>query len=176
MITAREILNIVQTHNPGVEIIVRANDMDQIKELQKLNVKEIVQPEFEASLEMIRQTLLHLNYRVPAIQSLIDEIKETTYSTGKTSAINSFILKSMKDTPFLIETGWYEIKSGDHIEGKSIRELEVRKNSGVSIVGLMRSGSFIPNPEPDLVFIAGDLVAVIGTEDKRELFQKMYLA
>ncbi|HPF07981.1 MAG TPA: TrkA C-terminal domain-containing protein, partial [Spirochaetota bacterium] len=67
-------------------------------------------------------------------------------------------------------------KSGDHIEGKSIRELEVRKNSGVSIVGLMRSGSFIPNPEPDLAFIAGDLVAVIGTEDKRELFQKMYLA
>lgn len=175
MITAREILNIVQTQNPGVEIIVRANDMDQIKELQKLNVKDIVQPEFEASLEMIRQTLLRLNYRVPAIQSLIDEIKETTYSTGKTSAINSFILKSMKDTPFLIETGWYEVKSGDHIEGKSIRELEVRKKSGVSIVGLMRSGSFIPNPEPELVFTSGDMVAVIGTEEKRELFQSLYL-
>jgi len=176
IITAREILNIVRTHNPGVEIIVRANDMEQIKELQKINVREIVQPEFEASLEMIRQTLLHLNYRIPAIQNLIDEIKETTYSTGKTSAINSFILKSMKETPFLIETGWYEVKTGDHVEGRSIRDLEVRKKSGVSIVGLMRGETFIPNPEPDYIFNAGDLIAVIGTEEKKSLFEKMFLA
>lgn len=175
IITTREILGIAQIHNPEVEIIVRANDMDQIKELQKLDVREIVQPEFEASLEMLRQTLLHLNYRIPVIQSLIDDIKEKTYSTGKTSAINAFILKSMKDTPFLIEIGWYEVKSGDHIEGKSIRELEVRKKSGVSIVGIMRSGGFIPNPEPDFVFTSGDLVAIIGTEEKRDLFKQMFL-
>lgn len=176
VITAREILAVTGIHNQGVEIIARANDMDQIMELQKLDVREIVQPEFEASLEMIRQTLLRLDYRIPAIQNLIDDIRSKTYISGSTSAINSFILKSVKDTPFLIETGWYEIRPGDSIESKSIRELEIRTSTGVSIVGLMRDGAFVPNPEPDTVFTAGDLVAVIGTRDKRELFEKMFFA
>lgn len=175
MITAREILSIVNAHNPGIEIIVRANDMEQINELRRLNVTEIVQPEFEASLEMLRQTLLHLDFRIPAIQNLIDDIKRETYSTGSTSAVNSFIMKSIKDTPFLIETGWYEIKSGIMIEGKSIKELEIRQKSGVSVVGLMRGETFIPNPEPDLVFSSGDMVAIIGTNEKRNLFEKIFL-
>lgn len=176
VITAREILAVTGINNPGIEIIARANDMDQIMELQRLSVSEIVQPEFEASLEMIRQTLLRLDYRIPAIQNLIDDIRSRTYTTGSTSAINSFILKSMRETPFLIETGWYEIKAGDTIESKSIKDLEIRKKTGVSIVGLMRKGAFVPNPEPDTVFTPGDLVAVIGTREKRDLFEKMFFA
>mgnify|MGYP002348283862 CR=1 FL=1 len=40
----------------------------------------------------------------------------------------------------------------------------------------MRGETFIPNPEPDYIFNAGDLIAVIGTEEKKSLFEKMFLA
>lgn len=174
MITVREIIKTVSSQNPGLEIIVRAKDMDQIDELRKLNVKEIVQPEFEAGLEMIRQTLLRLNYKIPAIQNLLDDIKSNVYDTKNQTYINSSILSSMKDTPFLLETGWYDIKQGNKFEGKSLKDLEVRKKTGISIVGLIRNGRFIPNPEPEFLFTSGDLIAIIGTIEKRLLFEEMF--
>ena len=147
-----------------------------MKELQKLNLTEIVQPEFEASLEMIRQTLLHLDYRIPEIHTLIDNIKRDAYPVKNQNNINSSILSSMKDTPFLIETGWYEIKPGDKFDGNSLKSLEVRKKSGISVVGLIRNSEFIPNPEPEIVFTAGDLIAIIGLREKRVIFENMFFA
>lgn len=174
LITTREILAAAANHNPGIDIIVRADDMDQLKELQKLNIKEIVQPEFEASLEIIRQALLHLDCQVSGIQNIIDEMRRYAYSSDNNEMLNPSTLSKMKDTPFLLETGWYEIKHGNSFEGRSAVDLEVRKKTGVSIVGLLRDGVFKPNPEPDIVFISGDLIAVIGLPEKRRIFDDMY--
>lgn len=174
IITVREILAAAEVHNPGIDIIVRANDLDQIRELQTLNIKEIVQPEFEASLEIIRQALLHLDCPVTGIQGVIDEMRRSAYASGSNKLFNFSALSKMKDTPFLLETGWYEIKPGNPFEGKSAIELEVRKKTGISIVGLMREGEFTPNPEPDVIFRSGDLLAVIGIPEKRRIFDEMY--
>ena len=174
IITVREILAAASVHNPDIDIIVRANEIEHISELQKLNIKEIIQPEFEASLEMIRQTLLHLNCSIAEIQKLVDETRNSTYSTKKNTYSNSSIFPAMKDTPFLIETGWYEIKAGNKFEGKSLNDLEVRKKTGISVVGLMRDGEFKPNPEPEIVFTAGDLIAIIGLKEKRIIFEKVF--
>jgi CPA2 family monovalent cation:H+ antiporter-2 len=174
IITAREVLAVVEHHNPGIDVIVRANDLDQIKELQKLNITEIVQPEFEASLEIIRQALLHLDCQVTGIQNIIDEMRRSAYSSGSNQLLNPSSLSKLKDTPFLLETGWYEIKKGNLFEGKSAIDLEVRKQTGISIVGLMREGVFTPNPEPVTVFTSGDLVAVIGIPEQRKIFEDIY--
>lgn len=174
IITVREILASVNNHNPGIDIIVRANDLDQIKELQRLNIKEIVQPEFEASLEIIRQALLHLDCQVSGIQNIIDEMRRGAYTSGIKTGLNSATLAKLKDTPFLLETGWYEIKPENIFEGQSAKNLEIRKKTGVSIVGLMREGVFTPNPEPDIIFTPGDLIAVIGLPEKRRIFEEMF--
>lgn len=174
IITAREVLAAATLHNPEIDIIVRANDMEQIKELQRLDIKEIVQPEFEASLEIIRQALLHLDCQVSGIQNIIDEMRRNAYASGSRKMLNASTLSKLKDTPFLLETGWYEIKPGNPFEGKSAIELEVRKKTGISIVGLMREGEFTPNPEADVVFASGDLIAVIGVPEKRRIFDEMY--
>ncbi|PKL16150.1 MAG: portal protein [Spirochaetae bacterium HGW-Spirochaetae-5] len=174
IITAREVLAVVEHHNPEIDVIVRANDLDQIKELQKLNITEIVQPEFEASLEIIRQALLHLDCQVTGIQNIIDEMRRGAYSSGSNQLLNVSSLSKLKDTPFLLETGWYEIKEGDIFEGKSAIELDVRKQTGISIVGLMRDGVFTPNPEPVTVFKSGDIIAVIGIPEQRKIFENIY--
>lgn len=174
LITVKEILLSVSIHNPGIEIISRANDIDQVKELHKLNINEIIQPEFEASLEMIRQTLLHLQCGVTEIQNLIDSIRRNAYATGKDTYFNSSVLSAMKSTPFLIETVWYEVAQGAVFENKSLKELELRSRAGVSVVGFMRNDNFIPNPSSDIVFLSGDLIAIIGPPDKRKQFEQIF--
>jgi CPA2 family monovalent cation:H+ antiporter-2 len=174
LITAREILSVVGRHNPDMDVIVRANDLDQIKDLQALNVNEIVQPEFEASLEIIRQALLHLDCRLSGIQNIIDEMRHEIYASGRNSGLYMSMLSKLKDTPFLLETGWYEIKPENIFNGKSSRDLEVRTRTGVSIVGLMRDGEFTPNPGPEVVFESEDIIAVIGIPEKRRIFENLF--
>jgi len=173
-ISVREILSIVSGKNPGLHVIVRADDMENIKELRDLNISEIIQPEFEAGLEIIRQALLHLNCRITDIQNFIDDIRRNTYPSDPEKKMDSSVLAKLKDTPFLIETGWYEISTGNKLEGKTLKELEVRRKTGTSIVGLLRNGLFTPDPEPETVFHPGDMIAVIGLKEKRLLFEETF--
>ncbi len=54
--------------NPTLDIVARAGGIEQMKSLYEKGVLEVVQPEFEASLEITRQALLHL--KVPSIEAI----------------------------------------------------------------------------------------------------------
>jgi CPA2 family monovalent cation:H+ antiporter-2 len=50
--------------------------------------------------------------------------------------------------------------------GKLIRELQLRRRTGASIVGIERNGSSVINPGPDDELLAGDRVLLLGTESQ----------
>jgi len=52
--------------------------------------------------------------------------------------------------------------------------LEIRRRLGVSIVGIIRKGQFIPNPDVNFRFAQGDLVAAMGNAQQLDAF-KAYL-
>jgi CPA2 family monovalent cation:H+ antiporter-2 len=51
----------------------------QLEDLRKLGVHELVQPEFEAGLELARQTLLHFDVPATDMQRLANEIHHASY-------------------------------------------------------------------------------------------------
>ncbi|MCF7804650.1 MAG: cation:proton antiporter [Candidatus Marinimicrobia bacterium] len=59
--------------NPDVDIVARADTLEHLQYLQKQGIFEVVQPEFEASLEMTRQALTHLNVPEEEISQFIQE-------------------------------------------------------------------------------------------------------
>ncbi len=58
--------------NPHISIIARAESVEQMQGLQDLGVTQVIQPEFEASLEFFHQALSNLH--VP-----LDQIEKLTY-------------------------------------------------------------------------------------------------
>lgn len=171
---ARDVVAHSLSGNHDIKVLARADDVSHLKELYELNVFEVVQPEFEASLEMIRQSLLHLDVPVASIQRITDEIRDGRYSPLRRDDSRQALLARVKDTPFLLETSWAEVKPGGGLDGKSIQELAIRSRTGSSVVGVMRSGTFVPNPDADFTFRTGDLVAIIGLPDQKRMFEKLY--
>ena len=55
--------------------------------------------------------------------------------------------------------------------GRSIRELQLRKMTGVTIIAMVRSGKPLTNPSPDEVIDAGDILVMVG--DHAQLDQAM---
>jgi monovalent cation:H+ antiporter-2, CPA2 family len=65
--------------NPAIPIIARAEGIEEMKGLHDQGVSLVVQPEFEASLEVARQALLHIDVPMDLIRQYTDEVREELY-------------------------------------------------------------------------------------------------
>ena len=64
------------------------------------------------------------------------------------------------------------IAVGGHVVGRSIQELDARRNYGINIIAVERNGRTDVEFTAGYRFVAGDTVAVIGKVDKIDRFEK----
>ena len=169
--TAREIITTAMRFNPDIKIIARADDLSHADELFEMNIFEVVQPEFEASLEIIRQSLMLLDVPLTKVYRFTDSIRQKSNFSSKFERLHNSILAKFKETPFLLEMSWLEITTNSSIVGKSIGELAIRSKTGVSVVGVLRDNELIPNPDAHFTFRDGDYIAIIGLPENKTSFE-----
>jgi CPA2 family monovalent cation:H+ antiporter-2 len=68
---------------------------------------------------------------------------------------------------------WVRLSQESPIIHRSIGESEIRKRTGVCVVGVVREEQLRPNPDADFVLLPDDLVAIIGSESNRKAFLLM---
>ncbi len=78
-VVAREIVEQAKKINPSLHIITRAEGIEEIGALHEQGVGHVVQPEFEASLEMTHQALRHLGMPAEQIYQFTDEVRRELY-------------------------------------------------------------------------------------------------
>jgi CPA2 family monovalent cation:H+ antiporter-2 len=157
--------------NPNLKIVTTAEGAEQIKPLYELGAYMVILPQMEAGLEMAAQALVHLGIPTSQIQSYTDRVRHAFYApiTGTDTACEDMAcLRNARD---LLELTWVKLTPGGPLQGKSLRELNIRKITGASVVGVLSSGRFLPNPDADYRFTDDDLVAVIGRREEREAFR-----
>lgn len=57
------------------------------------------------------------------------------------------------------------ITSGSPYDGRPLGDTQARTRTGASIVAVVRDRDVIASPRPDFVFVAGDVVVVVGTAE-----------
>lgn len=78
--TTNSIVAQVRRLHPELHIVARADSVEMLRALHEHGVQEVVQPEFEASLEMIRQALHHFDIPPTEIQKFTDSIHQQMYA------------------------------------------------------------------------------------------------
>jgi CPA2 family monovalent cation:H+ antiporter-2 len=79
-IVTKTIVEKSRQFNPKLKIVARAENIDQIQILHELGVNEVIQPEFEAGLEVTRQALLSLNIAAADIRRFTDQVRQESYA------------------------------------------------------------------------------------------------
>ena len=70
---------------------------------------------------------------------------------------------------------WVEIPPDSPLVGKTIAESDIRKKTGVIVIGVVRNDKLIPAPDPHNFKIeAGDILIVVGNREQIENFIKNY--
>lgn len=171
IISTQIIVDIVRHLNPTVHIVARAEDIEQMQALHKQGVYEVVQPEFEAGLEVTRQALLHLNIPATEIQRFTDAIRHELYAPLYQTHNEYQTIAQLQNAARLLELKWVKAGPDSPLIGHSIQDLEIRKRTGVSVVGIIHDGEMLPNPPADYRFVIDDMVAIMGNREQLAVFQ-----
>ncbi|MFH2045811.1 MAG: cation:proton antiporter [Pseudomonadota bacterium] len=156
--------------NNKLEIVARTSSQDSFDLLKDLGVSEVVFPEFEASLEMTRQSLLRLRVPVTEVQRHTDTIRQELYAHLYNKDNDYRVLSQLRGAEQQFDLQWVSLVPESPIAYKSIGESEIRKKSGASLVGVLRDGQLKPNPGVDFILKPNDLMAIIGSEKDRNAF------
>jgi monovalent cation:H+ antiporter-2, CPA2 family len=171
--TAQLVVDAVRLLNPELHIVARAEGLEQMQTLHSHGVYEVVQPEFEAGLEMTRQALLHLKLPISEIHLYTDQVRQELYAPLYESHTEYTSLSQLQNVARLLAVEWLSLPEQNGLVGCTLGECHIRSRTGASVVGVMRNGTFTPNPPVDYRFQAGDWVAVMGSAEQLAAFGEL---
>ena len=170
IVVARSIISHAKKANSRLKVVARISDPEFFGVFKELEVVDLIYPEFEAGLEMTRQVLLYLRIPVPEIQLHTENLRSELLSNAVNSGEEYRTLGQLRAAEQQFDLQWVEINADNPLIGVSIAKAEIRKTTGVSVVGVIRDGNLQANPEPSLCFRQDDLVAIIGAAAARQKF------
>lgn len=176
LIVTRAVVEQVRRLNPTVHIVARAEGVEAMERLHEQGVYEVVQPEFEAGLEITRQALLHLGFPPTEIQHFTDAVRQELYAPLYRVHDEYDIVAQLQNVARLLDVSWVRLDENSPLVGRTLREARIRSRTGASVVAVMHRGRLVPNPHADYRFAAGDLVAVLGDASQLAAFQALTAA
>ena len=156
--------------NTEIQVVARAPGVEFLEEFKKLNISEVVIPEFEAGLEMARKALVHLHIPAAKIQHYTESLRQDLFASLFSENEENEILEQLQWAEHQFDLQWMLIKPGSALVGKTIGESEIWTKTASSVVGIIRNDKLETSPDANFRFQANDRAAIIGTDSSRETF------
>lgn len=153
-----------------VPVVVRVEEVADLEDIASLQVHEIVQPQMEVGLEIVRQALLALGIGESESFTVLGQLRAERYQpTKRKSELSQSELRYIRATR-LLRFLWQEVTDISPLAGHTIQELNIRQKYGVSVVSIIRGEEFFPTPKADFKIEIGDLIGILGTESQIKTF------
>ena len=172
-IISKTIAQKVARLHPGLAIVARSQGPQQAKDLMDNGVCHVIQPEFEAGLEFIRQALLRLDVPVERIQEFTDEAHRELYQPVYDAFPDYKTISRLKNASFMLDLKWVTLAENSPAADQSIGQMGIRTKTGATVAGIVRNGILYPNPDPEMILKSQDMVGVMGVGDQIRAFKEM---
>lgn len=147
-------------------IIARATTEEGIKHLAALGAQDVIHPELEGGLEIVRHTLLQLDFPLQEIIRYMDAVRDDHYDMHVNTAEEHRMLHDLIHAAKNIEVTWSTLAAENPLVGKTLAEADLRAQTGASVVAIMRGKQLLANPKSHTTFVAGDRVGFIGDKEQ----------
>ncbi|AUT00026.1 sodium:calcium exchanger [Nostoc sp. CENA543] len=153
--------------HPELNLVVRATQDKNIEVLYQLGAKEVVQPEFEASLEMATYLLTSLNFPSSVLQWEMQQIRNDHYLDLRPERTASEVSRHLDQVTRDLNRRWYPLPTDSPLIGMSLEEADIRYLTGVILMAIRRAnGEEIDYPNQQTKLEAGDRLLVVGASEE----------
>jgi monovalent cation:H+ antiporter-2, CPA2 family len=158
---------------PSLPIIARAATIEGVERLAQSGARDVINPEMEGGLEIVRHTLLQLGFPMREVGRYADAVRRDHYEVQVNSNEEQRLLAELLDAAHAIEISWLHVADHSPIAGQTLAEADLRARTGASVVAISRDRELMPNPKSLTVFQAGDRVGLIGTSEQVDAAAQM---
>jgi monovalent cation:H+ antiporter-2, CPA2 family len=156
---------------PDLDIVARASQPKDIELLYQLGAKEVVQSEFEASLELSAHLLTSMGMEPQQIQRQVQTIRNSRYLPFLRDRTLESVSRELKSATSELNNTWYALSEDSPLLGLTLEETDLRRLTGVSVIAIRRvGGAELDYPTPEETLESGDRVLLIGDSAEIEAF------
>jgi CPA2 family monovalent cation:H+ antiporter-2 len=155
--------------NSAIFILVRTRYAAEVDELHRLGADQVIPEEFETSVEIFSR-VLH-EYHIPnnVIANQIRLVRFEGYKMLRGLSLDQENIGRVAALFAGATVDNVQLDPGAPAVGRTLRDLDIRKNTGASVIAVARNGEANTNPGPDFVLLADDIVVLIGAHRELDL-------
>lgn len=162
----RQVLQNVRHLNKDVFVIVRTRFVNEMEELYNSGANEVIPEEFETAVEIFTRVLT--KYLVPEqeIEQFAEKIREGGYRMFRSLPKKSTDLEELHHFMNELELKVLKVPENSDLVGKTLEELNLRNNYGVTLLAIRRKDETIVNPKGDTKLEDKDHLFVMGQKER----------
>jgi CPA2 family monovalent cation:H+ antiporter-2 len=147
---------------PQLPIIARAATTSGVARLAGLGARDVIHPELEGGLEVLRHTLLALGYPLLEVQQYADAVRRDQYDPAISTHQENWVLDRLLRSVRGMDIAWVLLDSSSPLAGKTLAEANIRARTEASVIAILRDQQVMANPKSGLVLQVGDVLGLIG--------------
>lgn len=160
----RRITQVAKRTNPALFVLARTRYVQEMGPLFRAGADDVIPEEFETSVEILVRVLQR--YLIPhiEIEEFVAEVRAGGYEMLRGMAGGAGV--GTKELGFHLpdsEVGTVRVGEHSFLVGRTLGEVGLRAEYGVTLLAVQRAGGTIPNPPRDFSFEVGDLLIVFGS-------------
>jgi len=158
----RMAIRFVRSINPSIFILVRTRYAAEVDELLKLGADQVIAEEFETSIEIFSR-VLH-QYHVPGniIANQISLVRFDGYKMLRGLSLDQEKIGRLAALFAAATVDNVQVQPECACIGKTLRELDIRRSSGATVLAIVRNGEAVTNPGIDFRLEADDILVLLG--------------
>ncbi len=159
----RRAVRVARDLNPAVELIVRSHRIHEIEGLRSLGADAVVAEEFETAIEIF--TLVLHRYHVPrnVVRAQIRVLRGEGYRMLRSPKGGKAVSAAVLDALEAGTTDVFRIERESSVAGQSLRDLDLRRRTGVTVLAVVRDEEPYPHPGAEMILEAGDNLVLVGS-------------
>lgn len=159
---------------PDLDIVVRAAQDKDIETLYQLGAREVVQPEFEASLELSSHLLVGIGIPLPVVQQEMSEIRSSHYLDLRPERSSEEVSRELQTATQDMGSRWYTLPDPSPLTGMTLEQIDLRHLLGVSLMAIRRAdGEQVDYPDSQTVLQVGDRLLLVGEAEEIAAFDDL---
>lgn len=149
--------------NPNIYSIVRTRYTNEIDDLITFGADEVIPEEFETSLQIFSKVLEKFHIPLNVIMKQVSILRGESYSMMRKDEQGISSLVNLNELLAAGLTEAYYVDENNLHIGKTMKELNLRAVTGVTIIAIVRGEKTITNPASEEIIFERDTLVITGT-------------
>ncbi|HEY6080448.1 MAG TPA: cation:proton antiporter, partial [Polyangiaceae bacterium] len=159
---AQRVVDMVRRVAPHVPVLMRTRYLAEREGLLKMGARDVVAEEVEGAVEVIARLLRSLELPRNVIEESLQLIRSETQTSERKQTLPRAQLGTLRGLAELkIES--VLVRERSSAAGESPKSLDLRRTTGVLVVGVRRGDTLLQHLDPAAAFEPGDVVYFVGT-------------